>query len=266
VLTPDTPAVRRLAGLLAAALACPDEPYKRICSADTVTSFGCLFGAAETPQQCAVRGMGWGNGNRQGLGTRRLSREVLAHACCCVAPFPGPGGPAPGPTAPALPRHSLPPTPNEQDRSVCVSDPACRAPVLSGHVAFAESEAAALAGLGEAPADAVVVFGGGGGGGSGGGGGGGSGRGSGAGGGDGGGSGGSDGARGRQGEQQRQREPLLDGLPLSDLLSYEIRMNRSDVPPPGLLRDLFDVAPGDMPLPGNLLWCGLGCALGVERL
>ena len=38
------------------------------------------------------------------------------------------------------------------------------------------------------------------------------------------------------------------------LLSYSIRMNHSDVPPPELLLDMFDVSPGNMPLPGNLLW------------
>ncbi|GBF94218.1 hypothetical protein Rsub_06488 [Raphidocelis subcapitata] len=186
VLAPDTPAVRRVGGLLAAALACPDEPYKRICSASAISSFGCLFGAADTPSQCA-------------------------------------------------------------DRSVCVSDPACRAPALSDHIAFAEDEAAALAGLGDAPADAVVVFGGGGGGAAGGGSSGGGSSGSG---------GGSFGANGRHQQQPQQRQPdgRLADLSLSDLLTYEIRMNRSDVPPPGLLRDLFDVAPGDMPLPGNLLW------------
>jgi hypothetical protein len=41
-----------------------------------------------------------------------------------------------------------------------------------------------------------------------------------------------------------------DGL----LLNYVIRMNGSDVPPTQLLQDLFDVSPGIMPLPGNLLW------------
>jgi hypothetical protein len=41
-----------------------------------------------------------------------------------------------------------------------------------------------------------------------------------------------------------------DGL----LLDYVIRMNSSDVPPTQLLQDLFDVSPGIMPLPGNLLW------------
>jgi hypothetical protein len=44
--------------------------------------------------------------------------------------------------------------------------------------------------------------------------------------------------------------PDGDGL----LLDYVIRMNSSDVPPTQLLRDLFDVSPGIMPLPGNLLW------------
>jgi hypothetical protein len=37
-------------------------------------------------------------------------------------------------------------------------------------------------------------------------------------------------------------------------LQYTIRMNHSDVPPPGLRLDMFDVSPGTMPLPGNLLW------------
>lgn len=44
--------------------------------------------------------------------------------------------------------------------------------------------------------------------------------------------------------------PEGDGL----LLHYVIRMNASDVPPTQLLQDLFDVSPGVMPLPGNLLW------------
>jgi hypothetical protein len=44
--------------------------------------------------------------------------------------------------------------------------------------------------------------------------------------------------------------PDGDGL----LLEYVIRMNSSDVPPTQLLQDLFDVSPGVMPLPGNLLW------------
>lgn len=44
--------------------------------------------------------------------------------------------------------------------------------------------------------------------------------------------------------------PDGDGL----LLDYVIRMNSSDVPPTQLLQDLFDVSPGVMPLPGNLLW------------
>lgn len=41
----------------------------------------------------------------------------------------------------------------------------------------------------------------------------------------------------------------------ASLLEYAIRLNASDVPPTRLLRDLFDVSPGLMPLPGNLLWC-----------
>jgi hypothetical protein len=44
--------------------------------------------------------------------------------------------------------------------------------------------------------------------------------------------------------------PDGDGL----LLDYVVRMNSSDVPPTQLLQDLFDVSPGVMPLPGNLLW------------
>lgn len=38
------------------------------------------------------------------------------------------------------------------------------------------------------------------------------------------------------------------------LLDYVIRMNSSDVPPTQLLLDMWDVSPGIMPVPGNLLW------------
>lgn len=44
--------------------------------------------------------------------------------------------------------------------------------------------------------------------------------------------------------------PSGDGL----MLDYVIRMNSSDIPPTQLLQDLFDVSPGIMPVPGNLLW------------
>lgn len=40
----------------------------------------------------------------------------------------------------------------------------------------------------------------------------------------------------------------------SQLLDYVIRLNSSDIPPTQLLQDMFDVSPGLMPLPGNLLW------------
>lgn len=67
------------------------------------------------------------------------------------------------------------------------------------------------------------------------------------------------GSSGRGGKAGRQKQlvgcgapgpPDGDGL----LLDYVIRMNSSDVPPTQLLQDLFDVSPGVMPLPGNLLW------------
>jgi hypothetical protein len=145
---------------------------------------------------------------------------------------------------------------------VCLSDPACRAPALADHILVAESEEAALAQLeggGGAPLDALVVFG--------------DGRpppaaaggaaapGSGA------AAGGAaraaaGGAAARPGAGPAAAAPaaaaaaLGEGSLLGGLLAYTIRMNRTDVPPPGLLRDLFDVAPGEMPLPGNLLWWG----------
>ncbi len=55
LLAPDTPAVRQLASLVAAAVSCPDQGYKRICSPDTINTFGCLFGVSRAPPQCAVR-------------------------------------------------------------------------------------------------------------------------------------------------------------------------------------------------------------------
>ena len=55
LLAPDTPAVRAAAQLIAAAVSCPSERYKRICSPDAVTSFGCLFGLDAAPAKCAVR-------------------------------------------------------------------------------------------------------------------------------------------------------------------------------------------------------------------
>ncbi|KAI8469139.1 MAG: hypothetical protein J3K34DRAFT_522412 [Monoraphidium minutum] len=194
ILAPGTPAVRALAPLLAAALSCPNERYKRICSPDTINSFACLFGITAAPGQCA-------------------------------------------------------------DPAVCLSEPACAAPALSDHITVAESEAAALALAEAAPAtyDALVVFGGGGGGGGDVGGAGFGGGGGGGGGGDGGGFGGFGGGGGGGGGGGAARAGG-GGDGVASLLDYAICMNRTDVPPPQLLRDLFDVSPGTMPLPGNLLW------------
>ncbi len=76
---------------------------------------------------------------------------------------------------------------------------------------------------------------------------------------------------GQQQQQQQQQQPQpreeeRDGFGTQlppELLSYVIRTNRTDLPPPGLLRDLFDVSPGDMPLPGNLLWCVAAAMAGL---
>jgi hypothetical protein len=54
-LSPDTPAVRQLANRLAQALACPDQPYKRICSQASITTFACLWGVQGAPSVCLVR-------------------------------------------------------------------------------------------------------------------------------------------------------------------------------------------------------------------
>ncbi len=46
----------------------------------------------------------------------------------------------------------------------------------------------------------------------------------------------------------------------ADVLRYSLRLNHTDVPSPSNLIDLFDVSPGIMPTPGNMLWCA--CARG----
>jgi hypothetical protein len=51
----------------------------------------------------------------------------------------------------------------------------------------------------------------------------------------------------QEGQQQQEQQ-----LPL--LLQYRIRLNHTDVPPPQLLYDMFDVSPGNTPVPGNDLW------------
>jgi uncharacterized membrane protein YgcG len=199
VLVPGTPQVHAVAGLLAAALACPDQRYKRICSPETIVSFGCLFGAGDAPLRCA------------------------------------------------------------DDAAACAVDPECTGAAREHHISVAESEAAALADIeaGGHIVDALVVFGAPGGDGSGDAGDGSSGE---------SGSGGRSGANGAAGSERGrsrwQQEPLDPAL-----LSYTIRTNRSDVPAPGLLRDMFDVAPGEMPLPGNLLWYvqRVGCELSGLR-
>jgi hypothetical protein len=67
-------------------------------------------------------------------------------------------------------------------------------------------------------------------------------------------------AEARQGGGGQHRQQLVGcgapGPPDGDglLLDYVIRLNASDVPPTQLLQDLFDVSPGVMPVPGNLLW------------
>lgn len=48
--------------------------------------------------------------------------------------------------------------------------------------------------------------------------------------------------------------PGIAGDGSSGVLTYALRFNSSDVPPTALTRDIFDVSPGAMPLPGNLLW------------
>jgi hypothetical protein len=246
LLAPDTPAVRALAAHLAAALACPDARYKRICSPDAISTFGCLFGIPAAPPQCAVRRACRARPKlwQDGAGAGRTRGPCFA----------------PGPASP----HTSPPL-RPQDPAVCVSDPACIAPALARHILVADSEAAALGQLEDSPVDAVVVFGGGSG-------------------------GGGEGRSVRRPRRRLRRSGLGDDPPgaagatgaaarapadadtagaeaprgaagadddaegWQGLLTYAIRMNRTDVPPPGLLRDLFDVAPGEMPLPGNLLW------------
>lgn len=56
-----------------------------------------------------------------------------------------------------------------------------------------------------------------------------------------------EGAAAQQGGQQQQEQ-------LPPLLQYRIRLNHTDVPPPQLLYDMFDVSPGNTPVPGNDLW------------
>ncbi|KAF8072728.1 Abca17 [Scenedesmus sp. PABB004] len=208
VLVPDTPPVAALAARLAMAVSCPPEPYKRICSPGSITTFACLFGVAAAPRGCEARAAG---GARLGA-RRRQRRRARERLPACLR------------------RHA-------QDAATCMATPACYARALAEHITLLPSEAAALALLEERPhsVDAVVVFpraaaaaapagnasagGGGGGGGCG----------------------------------------ALGGAPGDGvLLEYAIRMNATDVPPTQLLRDLFDVSPGLMPLPGNLLWAYRG--------
>lgn len=55
VLVPNTPAVAALVTRLAMAVACPEEPYKRICSPGSITTFACLFGVSDAPPECKAR-------------------------------------------------------------------------------------------------------------------------------------------------------------------------------------------------------------------
>ncbi len=68
--------------------------------------------------------------------------------------------------------------------------------------------------------------------------------------------------------KQLEAEPdTIDALVVfhsEDLLSYSIRMNHTDVPDTQYLQDVFDVSPGLMPTPGNMLWC-VSCCVRVVR-
>jgi hypothetical protein len=37
------------------AVSCPAQPYKRICSPASITTFACMFGVAQAPASCQVR-------------------------------------------------------------------------------------------------------------------------------------------------------------------------------------------------------------------
>eukprot|EP00882_Tetradesmus_deserticola_P013481 GHRQ01014313.1.p1 GENE.GHRQ01014313.1~~GHRQ01014313.1.p1 ORF type:complete len:309 (+),score=135.05 GHRQ01014313.1:245-1171(+) len=52
VFVPDTPEVASLARRVAMAVSCPAQPYKRICSPASITSFACMFGVVEAPASC----------------------------------------------------------------------------------------------------------------------------------------------------------------------------------------------------------------------
>lgn len=56
VFVPDTPAVQSLVTRVAMAVSCPSEPYKRVCSSSSITTFACLFGVREAPAGCQVGG------------------------------------------------------------------------------------------------------------------------------------------------------------------------------------------------------------------
>ncbi|KAF6260985.1 hypothetical protein COO60DRAFT_831207 [Scenedesmus sp. NREL 46B-D3] len=220
VFVPDTPEVASLARRVAMAVSCPAQPYKRICSPASITTFACMFGVSQAPASC-------------------------------------------------------------QDSTACMTTPACYQAALSSHLQLLPDEEAALQLLQEQPhsVDAVVVFpqalaaaraakqaaaddaaadaragagqpqpahlrssmwgnlanlhtaahvsGSGG-------------------------SSSSSTAASTPGNLRCGSPGNVDGDGL--LLDYVIRMNSSDVPPTQLLQDLFDVSPGIMPLPGNLLW------------
>ncbi|WIA08739.1 hypothetical protein OEZ85_008162 [Tetradesmus obliquus] len=217
VFVPDTPAVASLASRVAMAVSCPAEPYKRICSPASITTFACMFGVGQAPASC-------------------------------------------------------------QNSTACMTTPACYQAALSSHLRLLPDEAAALQLLREQPGsvDAVVVFpealaaakaakaaaaaaaaaG------------------------DGAGRTRVPSASKRSRRQMAAADHVGHGSSSSSsssapsaaesgslgcgtpgnadgdglLLDYVIRMNGSDVPPTQLLQDLFDVSPGIMPLPGNLLW------------
>lgn len=75
IFVPDTPGVRSLVTRVAMAVSCPTEPYKRICSSSSITTFPCMFGVKQAPAECKVHSSGCSH------------RAVLARSCHDHSPF-----------------------------------------------------------------------------------------------------------------------------------------------------------------------------------
>jgi hypothetical protein len=56
VFVPDGPEVASLLQRIAMAVMCPEQPFKRLCSPGSITSFACMFGVQRAPAGCEVGG------------------------------------------------------------------------------------------------------------------------------------------------------------------------------------------------------------------